>query len=214
MFEVTLAAAAIFLIGTYAVGTLDRWMSERQALREFDRATSEAITAARKVNPGTIPESRDFTLWSLKRVRAYTESLSQPSTPAIAILNVPRLKIRAPVLDGTDDVTLNRGAGWIHGTARPGESGNSGIAGHRDGFFRALKDISEGDEIQLETHSGIIPYKVDQLTIVTPEDVSVLAKRHADSLTLVTCYPFYFVGAAPQRWIVHAVRQGRTLTPR
>jgi len=127
--------------------------------------------------------------------------------PAMAVLNVPRLKLRVPVLDGTDDVTLNRGAGWIRGTARPGESGNSGIAGHRDGVFRALKDINKGDEIQLETHGGIIPYKVDQLTIVTPEDVSVLAKRQADSLTLVTCYPFYFAGAAPQRWIVHAVRQ-------
>jgi len=214
VFELGVTAAAILLTGMYSVGTFDQWISARRELREFDRATSEAVVLARKINSGTIPEPPDFTLWSIKRVRAYTDSFSHPLKPAIAVVNVPRLNIRVPVLDGTDEVTLNRGVGWIRGTARPGESGNSGIAGHRDGFFRALKDISEGDEIQLETQVGIIPYKVDQLTIVTPEDVSVLGKRHADSLTLVTCYPFYFVGDAPQRWIVHAVRQVRTPNPR
>jgi sortase A len=209
-----LAVAAILLTATYASGTLGRWISSRRGLHELDsgraisgRLEGEAVAA------GIAPESVDFSLWSEKRVRAYTESLSHSFKPALAVLSVPRLKIRVPVLEGTDELALNRGVGWIPGTAKPGGSGNSGIAGHRDGFFRALKDIGEGDEIQLETVSGTIPYKVELLRIVRPEDVSVLAPRNADSLTLVTCYPFYFIGDAPQRWIVHAVRQDTTPNP-
>jgi sortase A len=204
--EIMLAAAAIMLTGLYAVGTLDKWISSRRALRVFDSGRTKSGELNGQA-PAAMAEDVDFSLWSEKRMHAYTESLSYSFKPALAVLNVPRLKIRVPVLEGTDELVLNRGVGWITGTARPGETGNSGIAGHRDGFFRALKDIGEGDEIRLETAGGVIPYKVDLLKIVTPEDVSVLAPRYADSLTLVTCYPFYFVGSAPQRWIVHAVRQ-------
>ena len=206
--EILFAAAAIMLIGTDAIVMVDQWSSSQRALRVFDANNSRALEVSSKTER-TPTELVDFSQWSEKRVREYTESLSHSFKPALAVLNVPRLKVRVPVLEGTDDLVLNRGVGWIGGTAKPGESGNSGIAGHRDGFFRALKDIAEGDEIQLETSGGVIPYKVDLLKIVPPEDVSVLEPRYADSLTLVTCYPFYFVGNAPQRWIVHAVRQNR-----
>ena len=111
-----------------------------------------------------------------------------------------------PVLEGTSDVTLNRGVGHIEDTAMPGTSGNTGIAGHRDGFFRSLKDVGLGDEIELETLQEKQLYRIERVWIVNPEDVSVLDSTPAQSITLVTCYPFYFVGSAPQRYIVRAVR--------
>lgn len=108
------------------------------------------------------------------------------------------------MLEGTDDVTLNRGVGWIPGTARPLESGNIGIAGHRDGFFRGLKDISVGDVLELESAGSYASYSVDEIEIVEPKDAAVLRPRAKPAITLVTCYPFYFVGSAPNRFIVHA----------
>jgi LPXTG-site transpeptidase (sortase) family protein len=120
------------------------------------------------------------------------------------VLRNNTLSFRAPFFAGTDDLVLNRGVGWIIGTAKPGESGNIGIAGHRDGFFRGLKDILVGDAVELTTAKEQATYIVDQIEIVSPESVEVLQPRGVPSLTLVTCYPFYFVGSAPQRYIVHA----------
>ena len=110
------------------------------------------------------------------------------------------------VLPGTDEFVLNRGLGHIEETALPGTGGNSGIAGHRDGFLRGLKDIAVGDAVELETLEGRQVYRVERMWIVEPEDVSVLDPTPVQSLTLVTCYPFYFIGSAPQRFIVRAVR--------
>jgi sortase A len=120
------------------------------------------------------------------------------------VLRIDKLGIEVPVFDGTDDLTLNRGVGRIIGTARLGGTGNIGIAGHRDGFFRGLKDISVGDKVDLMMIEARAAYVVDQIEIVSPDDVRVLQPRGVPSLTLVTCYPFYFVGDAPNRFIVHA----------
>ena len=114
------------------------------------------------------------------------------------------------MLPGTDDRTLDRAVGHIEDTAPPGTDGNSGIAGHRDGFFRGLKDIAAGDAIELDTLQGKEVYRVERTWVVEPEDVSVLDPTPTPALTLVTCYPFYFVGSAPQRFIVRAVRVGDT----
>jgi len=110
------------------------------------------------------------------------------------------------VLPGTDDRILDRALGHVEGTAPPGTDGNSGIAGHRDGFFRGLKDIVPGDAIELDTLDGKESYRVERTWVVDPEDVSVLDPTSTRALTLVTCYPFYFVGSAPRRFIVRAVR--------
>ena len=110
-----------------------------------------------------------------------------------------------PVLPGTDDRTLDRAVGHIDDTALPGADGNSGIAGHRDGFFRGLKDIAEGDVIELETAKVKEVYRVERTWVVDPEDVSVLDPTPTRALTLVTCYPFYYIGPAPRRFIVRAV---------
>jgi LPXTG-site transpeptidase (sortase) family protein len=104
------------------------------------------------------------------------------------------------------DVNLNRGAGRIEGTARIGEAGNVGIAAHRDGFFRALKDVRVGDTLLLERVTATRTYRVVSTTLVDPSEVSVLAPTTTESVTLVTCYPFYYVGSAPRRFIVRAQR--------
>jgi len=154
--------------------------------------------------------SPDQTLWSPARIKAWRSALDEAAPAPLGILRVPRLHIEAPVLAGTDDATLNRGVGHIEDTARPGTAGNAGIAGHRDGFFRALKDVTPGDAIELQTLEGREVYRVARSWIVGPDDVSVLDPTPVRSLTLVTCYPFYFVGSAPQRFIVRAVLTSST----
>jgi len=119
-------------------------------------------------------------------------------------LDIPRLGLSVAVLQGTGSRMLRLGAGHIEGTPFPGEVGNSGIAGHRDTFFRGLKDIRKNDEIQFQTATGLSRYAVDWAKVVAPGDVSVLAPSTKSSLTLVTCYPFYFVGPAPKRFVVRA----------
>ena len=124
----------------------------------------------------------------------------------LAVLRIPRLKLAVPILEGIGALVLDRGAGHIPDTARPGEPGNIGIAGHRDSFFRSLKDVKAGDEIELATRGARERYVVERTWIVDPDDVSVLEPTSAPSMTLVTCYPFYYVGSAPRRFIVRAVR--------
>ncbi len=129
------------------------------------------------------------------------------------MLRIPKIRLEVAVLPGTDDRTLDRGVGHIEDTAPPGTDGNSGLAGHRDGFFRGLKDIAPGDAIVLETLDATETYLVERTWIVNPDDVSVLDPTPTRSLTLVTCYPFYFVGSAPQRFIVRAVRVDDPVVP-
>jgi sortase A len=146
----------------------------------------------------------DFSLWAGKRVTAYKQTLATHMGAPVAVLSIPRLRLDVPVFEGTDELTLNRGAGRIVGTARPGERGNIGIAAHRDGFFRGLKDVRPGDRIELAQLRRKFAYTVDNISVVDPGDVTALYARPQPSLTLVTCYPFYFIGDAPQRYIVRA----------
>jgi len=119
-------------------------------------------------------------------------------------MDIPRLGVSVAVLQGTKYRTLRVGAGHIEGTPLPGEAGNSGIAGHRDTFFRELKDIRSHDEIQFQTANGLFRYEVDWVKVVAPDDISALAPSAESALTLVTCYPFYLVGPAPKRFVVRA----------
>jgi sortase A len=148
----------------------------------------------------------DQSLWSPERIAAWQKSLADPAPEPLAVLRIPRIQIEVAVLPGTDEFVLNRAVGYIEGTAQPGTDGNCGIAGHRDGFFRGLKDIAVGDVLELETLQGKETYRIERTWIVEPEDVSVLDRTATRSVTLVTCYPFYFIGSAPRRFIVRAVR--------
>jgi sortase A len=155
----------------------------------------------------------DLTLWSPRRIAAWKTASAQPGASALAVLRIPRIHLEVPILEGTDDTTLDRALGHIEETAMPGEAGNAGIAGHRDGFFRGLKDIAEGDVIELETRRGKEQYRIQRTWIVAPDDVSVLDPTPTRALTLVTCYPFYFVGSAPERFIVRAVPVDESKAP-
>ena len=122
-------------------------------------------------------------------------------------ISIPRLHLSAIVEEGIDETTLSRAVGHIPGTALPGEIGNIGIAGHRDTFFEKLKDLRPDDDIDFTTHSGHFHYIVESLTVVDPSDVGVLESKGGKILTIVTCFPFEYIGNAPRRFIVHAVSE-------
>jgi sortase A len=122
----------------------------------------------------------------------------------LAALSIPRIGLSVVVLQGSDEHTLRQGVGHIESTPLPGEAGNVGIAGHRDSFFRPLRNVQIGDDIMLETPAGNVHYRVSSYRIVSPSEVSVIHPTSDPVLTLVTCYPFYFVGAAPDRFVVRA----------
>jgi sortase A len=195
-------AAWILGVVGLAVWTLARISGDAGMHEELARFAAVQTAAAARL-PQLPP---DQSLWSPERVKAWQETQKQTTPAPLAVLRIPRLGLEVPVLEGTDDWTLNRAVGHIADTAVPGADGNCGIAGHRDGFFRGLKDIRPGDDIELETIATADVYRVERTWIVEPEDVAVLDPTPARSVTLVTCYPFYFVGSAPQRFIVRAVR--------
>jgi sortase A len=122
----------------------------------------------------------------------------------VARLDAPTVQLSATVLEGTDDATLRRASGHIEDTALPGDPGNFGIAGHRDTTFRPVRLLHEGDPLVVTTSDAVYQYRVVSTRIVNPEDVYVLDPTPHPSLTLVTCYPFEFIGHAPQRFIIHA----------
>lgn len=122
-------------------------------------------------------------------------------------IEIPKLGLSVAVLEGTTSRTLRVGVGHIEGTALPGETGNSGIAGHRDTFFHGLKNVRAGDEIQLQTATGLSRYKVDWIQIVAPRDTAILSPSTESAITLITCYPFHFIGPAPERFAVHARKE-------
>jgi sortase A len=121
-------------------------------------------------------------------------------------LSIPRIGLSAVVLHGSDAQTLRRGPGHLEQSAIPGQAGNAVIAGHRDSFFRPLRHVRSGDDVYLDTPHGRFHYRVTSLRIVRASDLSVLAATPASTLTLITCYPFWMLGPAPDRFVVRAVR--------
>ena len=214
--ERVLLASGLTLLGLYGAARIESILNSRAALNKFAALESPPTTAMRNGEEDAsspqdaapfqdtdLPEI-DFSLWDQHRVQAYKDSVTAQRGVPMAVLRIPKINLEAPLLDGTDDVTLNHALGRIAGTARPGEQGNIGIAGHRDGFFRGLKDVGVGDAIELKTLKGTETYVVDRIQIVRPDDVGVLQPRPVLSLTLITCYPFYFIGSTPKRYIVTA----------
>lgn len=147
--------------------------------------------------------------WAPGRVNAYRRALRVSMPLPEAVLRIPSANMEVPVMEGTSALVMNRAAGHITGTSAPGGGGNIVLTGHRDGFFRRLKYVSVGDEVEVVRPGGLDTYRVDQLQVVERTDTSALQPSHTPMLTLVTCYPFFYLGAAPQRYIVRAslVRQ-------
>ena len=162
-------------------------------------------------------EARLYQSFEDQQLDAILSSAPPPTVPApapqrpppapgstIGRIEIPRLGVSAVIRAGSDARTLRLAVGYIPGTALPGEGGNVGLAGHRDTFFRKLRDINPDDEIRVTTQDGVYHYYVQRTNIVQPNDVWVLNPTSYPALTLVTCYPFSYVGSAPQRFIVRA----------
>jgi sortase A len=161
----------------------------------------------------------DARLYQAEQARRFERALKETNlaraeSPAIAVsegsplgrIEISAVGLTVMVLEGTDEGTLRRAVGHIRGTPLPGQRGNVALAGHRDTFFRGLRKIRVNDEITLTTLSGSYRYRVDSTKVVKPEETEVLEDDGDDILTLVTCYPFNFVGSAPSRFIVRAHR--------
>lgn len=196
---------SFFERGSWAIGVA--LLAFYLAARWHDAAASEADLARFEQ---LRQEEVDFSLWADGRIEAYRESLKEELDLPMGVLRIPRIELEVPIHGGIDELVLNRAVGWIPGTTKPGASepgqgGNVGIAGHRDGFFRGLKDLGLGDIIEIETLSDSRKYVVEGTLIVEPKDVWVLGPTSDQTITLVTCYPFYHVGKAPKRYIVKAV---------
>ena len=185
--EAAAYVAGTLLCSLFAIAQADSALGSARALEEF----------AATLNPP------DQSQWAAGRVRDYEKAKHAPGSP-VAVLTVPSLKLEVPVFDKDDDLSLNRGAGLVAGMGTPDQGGNVGIAGHRDGFFRVLKDIKVGDLIEVRTRVKVHRYRVTSIDIVDSTDKRLLADTELPSITLVTCYPFYYLGNAPQRFIVAA----------
>ncbi len=198
-------AIGIVCLGIYSYVYLERIMYQTYESQEFDRTPSRATAVAASSDPG-------MPIGGIERTSAKRASSPglRPPTALIGRLSIPRLHLSAMVREGVDRTTLRLAIGHIPSTALPGEAGNVGVAGHRDTFFRGLKDLRMNDEIHFSTLRGDFQYTVESLLIVEPDNVGVLAASPENVLTLVTCYPFSYVGAAPERFIVRA----RQVSPR
>jgi sortase A len=148
---------------------------------------------------------------------ALERALSAPKAPTvekgalslgslIGSLDIPRLRLSVMVVEGDDDKSLKKGIGHLPDTPLPWQPGNAAFAGHRDTYFRPLERISAGDEIRLTTPRGVFSYRVREIAIVKPENVSALSWTEGSTLTLITCYPFSFIGNAPKRFVIRAAQ--------
>jgi len=206
------------LLGFYAVASLDGLTQSRVALEQFrSRASEPQSTTAGDMGEGLAKASGsrpdELSFWAAGRLAAFERTLGATSSFPIAVLRCPRIHLEVPVFRGTGKLDLNRGVGWISGTAAPGEEGRTGIAGHRDGFFRKLGDVVRGDEIVLQTPRETETFRVTRIVIVKPENTSILKNQAGRSLALVTCYPFYYVGKAPLRFVVEGALESTTNRP-
>jgi sortase A len=191
---------ALLLIGILCLGIWAwSWLDSTYFQYRENQILDEALNAAPKSTPAAETDS----LGSFKPQPAATPPKPLEDGSLIGRIEIPRVGVSAVVLEGVDTKALRRGVGHIPETARPGV-GNVGLAAHRDSFFRGLKDIRKNDIIRLQTLEGSFQYRVEWTEIVKPEDTEVLADNGTSELTLVTCYPFYYVGSAPKRFIVRA----------
>ena len=178
-----LFGAAILMLGYVGFVLVDTWVFERRETAALARFVPTEPAASNAVTPTTIGPNG-----------------------LIGRMEVSRLDVSVVVVEGTSNKSLRRAVGHIAGTALPGQPGNVGIAGHRDTFFRPLRNIQRGDVITVATSNGEYRYQVVSTRVVSPDNVAVLDSDQNEVLTLVTCYPFYFVGPAPDRFIVRAAR--------
>jgi sortase A len=175
------------------------------ALRDFEQARSTADSASPHADSGRLTYAEpDRSLWSPERIRRFQQSRWAIVGRPEAVLRIPRLGVEVPVFAGATEDHMTRGAGRLAGSPGFGEPGNVGLSSHRDGHFRRLKDIRVGDEILVDTLTHRYRYVVAEIRVTEPDDTMVLWPGSVPEVTLITCYPFYYFGNAPQRFVVRA----------
>jgi sortase A len=196
--ERVLLLVGVLALGSYAYAWVDaRWVQYME-----NRRLEEALAAQPPV-----PAAETDALGSFQKAEAPPEPAPElEEGELIGRIEIPSAGVSAMILEGVAYKTLRRGVGHIPGTPLPRWDGNVGLAAHRDSFFRGLKDIRKNDIITLKTLHGTFQYRVESTEIVRPKDTHVLEDTDKPVLTLVTCYPFYYVGSAPKRFIVRAER--------
>jgi sortase A len=189
-------ALGVALLGVVGYALLDAKRFQERENRRLDQAMKPSAEVSAKA---LLP------VWAAKSsVSDEVQHVNVALGSAVGRIEISRIGIDVIVTEGTDGKSLRRGVGHVTGTALPGEPGNVAIAGHRDTFFRALRNVRQDDEVTLTTLDGSYRYQVDWVKVVGDEANEVLSDSDNSILTLVTCYPFYFVGPAPKRFIVRA----------
>jgi sortase A len=173
------------MLGYCAFTIADTWIFQKQQRHKLERVFEKQPMAA----PGSL-----------------VSSLPASGDGMIGLVEIPSLGLSAMVMEGTSPHTLRHAAGHISGTALPGKPGNIGISAHRDTLFRPLRNVRRDDIVTFTTKEGAYRYRVVSTKVVDPHDMAVLDPGRTEVLTLITCYPFYFVGAAPSRFVVRAER--------
>lgn len=217
-----LILAGIGCTSVYVNDRLKSGTEREQGIERFEEArtaTTEPGEASGTPSPSDITtgwrdaaREADTSEWAPGRIEAWQAAQEEFSDTPVALLDIPALDLRIPVYEGADDPQLDLGVGRIPGTTRIGQAGNIGLSSHRDGYFRKLRHIEIGDRILLQALDGqTYTYEVHERSVIDPEEVHVLYPQGDDRVTLVTCYPFWFVGPAPQRFIVAARRVTKPL---
>jgi len=194
----------ILLLGYGGFVLLDTWLFQACQTWRFQQAlksSKPAIGSVEQLHPSPLPARAEA-----DRARAESLGINGHTGSPLGRIEINSIGLAAMIMEGTDRKTLRRAVGHIPGTPLPGQQGNVVITGHRDTFFRGLRNIHKDDEITLTTLNGSFRYRVDSTQVVEPEDTEVLDDSDDAVLTLVTCYPFYFVGPAPKRFVVRAHR--------
>jgi sortase A len=196
---------AILLLGYCGFVLLDARLYETYQSWRFQQALKSLMPSnggAENLHPSSLPAAEAES----NPTRTESPGIAGRGGSALGRIEISAIGLEAMIMEGTDAKTLRRAVGHISGTPLPGQPGNVAIAGHRDTFFRALRNIHEDDEITLTTLAGSYRYRVNSIKVVEPDDTAVLDNSDAAILTLVTCYPFYLVGPAPRRFVVRAHR--------
>ena len=195
----------IALIATYLAATTTLENQRTQGIELFAEARAMAMLAGPVANRrATNASARLQDRQAGVPTPIGAGAIETPPLP-IAVLRMDRVGLEVPIYPDISELNLSRGAGWIGGTAAPNTGGNVAVAAHRDRYFRPLKDVKVGDILELESLSGRGEFRVSRIVIVDPTEVSVLDDTTVPTVTLVTCYPFYFIGNAPRRYIVQAI---------
>ncbi len=198
--------AGTVLTGFFLVQLAQGEVERQEGIEQFEQAAAANAAPATESLQQELASigDPDTSLWAPGRIKDYEVSLTQQLPDVLGVLEVPSVGLKVPVYSTNTELVMDRGAGIIDGMAYPHEPGNIGISGHRDGYFRVLKDIKVGDPIILQTLEGPKTFRIDATHIVEIKDTRLLRDTDDQTVTLVTCYPFYFVGHAPKRFIVTA----------